>query len=136
MAEKSDQAAVIGRAKKKKKSKDKEKEKMEEQSKKELELQLQREAELKREEESKRVQEIQKQQEELLKAEMEERKRKSYKYAEPLKEIVCWPIKVTELYLGRKGFDELKDMENFVNLTVLWINGNKVSTHVFHLRIR
>ena len=47
-------------------------------------------------------------------------------YSDPLKEIVCWPVKVTELYLGKRNIQKLRDFEQFTNLKVLWLNGNQV----------
>lgn len=45
--------------------------------------------------------------------------------SKPLDEISTWPLKVTELYLGRKNIDVLQDLEQLPNLTVLWLNGNR-----------
>jgi hypothetical protein len=46
-------------------------------------------------------------------------------FSKPLDEIVCWPVKVTELYLGKRQITKLKDLDQFPNLNILWLNNNK-----------
>ena len=52
-------------------------------------------------------------------------------YSEPLKEIVVKPAEVKELYLGKKGFNALRDFGKFINLEVLWMNENLVCMNTY-----
>ena len=56
--------------------------------------------------------------------------RKPTVYSEPTAELAVNNAKYIrlckELYLGKRSIDELRGFERFVNLEVLWINGNKI----------